>query len=130
MPPDRGAEWYHQNGLFAANHPPVWRAGSMEKLFECTQCGSTDFEEAGSRQVRCSHCHSLYQVITDEPKLTILKGANVVFGRNANIEIHGDVEIQDGAEVDIQGKILLVKGQQKKVFKLELLEKGSSKSGS
>ena len=98
----------------------------MEKLFECSQCGSTDFVDAGSRQVRCSHCHSLYQVITDEPKLTILKGANVVFGKNANVEIRGDVEIQDGAEVEIQGRILLVKGQQKKIFKLKLLEKGSS----
>ena len=102
----------------------------MEKLFECTQCGSTDFEEAGSRQVRCSHCRSLYRVITDEPKLTILKGANVVFGKNANVEIHGDVEIQDGADVDIQGKIMLVKGKQKRIFRLELLEKGSFRSES
>ncbi len=102
----------------------------MEKLFECTQCGSTDFDDAGSRKVRCSHCHSLYQVITDEPKLTILKGANVVFGKNANVEIHGDVEIQDGAEVDIQGRILLVKGEQKRIFRLELLETGSSRSES
>lgn len=96
----------------------------MEKLFECSQCGSTDFVEAGSRQVRCSHCHSLYQVLTDEPKLMILKGANVVFGKNANVEIHGDVEIQDGAKVDIQGRILLVKGKQKRIFDLKLINKG------
>ncbi len=96
----------------------------MEKLFECTQCGSTDFDDAGSRKVRCSHCHSLYQVLTDEPKLTILKGANVVFGKNAIVEIHGDVEIQEGADVDIQGKILLVKGEQKRIFNLKLISKG------
>jgi hypothetical protein len=116
--------------LHEADHPSGWKAGNMEKLFECTQCGSTDFDEAGTRQVRCSHCHSLYQVITDEPKLTILKGANVVFGKNANVEIHGDVEIQDGAKVDIQGKILLVKGQQKRIFKMKLVEKGSTLSKS
>jgi len=96
----------------------------MIKIYECTQCGSTDFNDAGMHQVRCSHCGSLYKVLTDEPKLTILKGANVVFGKNANIEIHGDVEIQDGADVDIQGKIVLVKGKQKRVFGLELIRKG------
>jgi DNA-directed RNA polymerase subunit RPC12/RpoP len=89
------------------------------KLYECSQCGSTNFEDAGSQQVRCSHCGSLFKVLTDEPKLTILKGANVVFGKTANVEIHGDVEIQDGADVDIQGKIVLVKGQQKRVFDLK-----------
>jgi DNA-directed RNA polymerase subunit RPC12/RpoP len=95
------------------------------KPYECTQCGSTAFEDASSRQVRCSHCGSLFKVLTDEPKLTILKGANVVFGKNANVEIHGDVEIQDGADVDIQGKILIVKGKQKRVFDLKLIKKGN-----
>jgi DNA-directed RNA polymerase subunit RPC12/RpoP len=104
---------------------------NMIKLYECTQCGSTDFNDAGIRQVRCSHCGSLFRVLTDEPKLTILKGANVVFGKNANVEIHGDVEIQDGADVDIQGKILLVKGKQKRVFGLELIrESNEKKTGS
>ncbi len=99
----------------------------MIKLYECTQCGSTDFTESGFHQVKCSHCGSLYKVLTDEPKLTILKGANVVFGKNANVEVHGDVEIQDGADVNIQGKIVLVKGKQKKVFGLELIRKGDGK---
>jgi DNA-directed RNA polymerase subunit RPC12/RpoP len=94
------------------------------KLYECSQCGSTDFEDAGPQRARCSHCGSLFKVLTDEPKLTILKGANVVFGKNANVEIHGDVEIQDGADVDIQGKILLVKGSQKRIFDLKLINKG------
>ncbi|MBN2676558.1 MAG: hypothetical protein JXR32_00675 [Anaerolineaceae bacterium] len=95
------------------------------KPYECSQCGSTDFEDAGMRQVRCSHCGSLFQELKDEPKVTILKGANVVFGKSANVEIHGDVEIQDGADVDIQGKIVIVKGQQKRFFDLELIKPGS-----
>jgi DNA-directed RNA polymerase subunit RPC12/RpoP len=99
----------------------------MYKVYECTQCGSTDFDDAGFQRVRCSHCGSLFKVITDDPKLTILKGANVVFGKNANVEIHGDVEIQPGADVDIQGNVQLVQGGQKRVFKLELLEKGQDK---
>jgi uncharacterized Zn finger protein len=98
------------------------------KLYECSQCGSSDFEETDVRQVRCCHCGSLYQVLTDEPKVTILKGANVVFGKNANVEIHGDMEIQSGADVEIQGRILMVKGKQKRIFKLELLEKGQPQS--
>jgi DNA-directed RNA polymerase subunit RPC12/RpoP len=98
------------------------------KAYECSQCGSTDFEDAGVRQVRCTHCGSLFQVLTDEPKLTILKGANVVFGKNANVEIHGDVEIQDGADVEIEGRILMVKGEQKRIFNLKLLEKGPLRS--
>jgi DNA-directed RNA polymerase subunit RPC12/RpoP len=96
------------------------------KPYECSQCGSTSFDDAGIRQVRCSQCGSLFKVLTDEPKLTILKGANVVFGKNANVEIHGDVEIQGGADVDIQGKILLVKGTQKRIFYLKLIRKGDA----
>ena len=93
----------------------------MLKNYECTQCGSTDFEQAGVRRVRCAHCGSLYEVLTDEPKLTILPGADVTFEKDADVEIHGDVEIQPGAKVDVQGKISLVKGNQKRSFQLRLI---------
>ncbi len=83
----------------------------MIKLYECSQCGSTDFDDAGPKRARCAHCDSLYEVLTNEPKLVINKGAKVVFGKNANVEIRGDVEIHDGADVDIQGKVILVKGK-------------------
>jgi DNA-directed RNA polymerase subunit RPC12/RpoP len=96
----------------------------MIKPYECSQCGSTDFLDTGPGQVRCSYCGSLFRVLTDEPKLTILKGAKVIFGKNANIEIHGDMEVQDGADVDVQGNVQLIKGGQKRAFKLELIEKG------
>ena len=94
------------------------------KPYECSQCGSTSFDDAGFRQVRCSHCGSLFKVLTDDPTLTINKGARVIFGKNAQVEIRGDMEVQDGANVDIQGKVVLVKGKQKRIFQLKLIEKG------
>jgi uncharacterized Zn finger protein len=92
--------------------------GLMLENYECTQCGSTDFEQAGIRRVRCAHCGSLFEVLTDEPKLTILPGADVTFGKTADVEVHGDVEVQPGAKVDVEVKIIIVKGNQKRSFKL------------
>jgi hypothetical protein len=90
--------------------------------YECTQCGSTEFEQAGPKRVRCAHCGSLFQVLTGEPTLVISKGANVVFGKNADVEIRGDLDIEDGARVDIEGKITVLKGGKQQEFKLELIE--------
>lgn len=92
------------------------------KSFECTQCGSTQFEHAGAKRVRCAHCGSLFQVLTDEPTLEISKGANVVFGKTADVEIRGDVEIEDGAQVNIEGKVTVLKGGKQREFKLILIE--------
>ena len=100
----------------------------MIKPYECTQCGSTDFDDAGTKRVRCAHCGSLFEVLIGEPILTINKGANVIFGKNANVEIRGDVEIQDGAKVDIQGKITVVKGKKKQEFNLKLIQSGGGSS--
>ncbi len=97
----------------------------MIKPYECTQCGSTEFEDHGAKRVRCSHCGSLFQVLTDEPKVVISKGANVVFGKTANVEIRGDMEVEDGAKVDIEGKVTVRKGGQQREFKLKLIRKGS-----
>jgi uncharacterized Zn finger protein len=100
----------------------------MIKPYECTQCGSTDFDEAGPKRVRCTHCGSLFQLLTDEPSLVIRKGANVVFGKSAKVEIRGDVEIQPGAHVDVQGDVTMVKGKKKQRFVLKLIpEKGRSR---
>jgi len=93
----------------------------MIKPYECAQCGSTDFEDSGIKRVRCAHCGSLFEVLTDESTLTINKGARVIFGKNANVEILGDMEVQDGADVDIDGQLILKKGRQKKLFRLELI---------
>ncbi|MBN2387902.1 MAG: hypothetical protein JXB85_12865 [Anaerolineales bacterium] len=93
--------------------------------YECSQCGSTNFEKAGARRVRCAHCGSLFQVLTDDPALTIVKGANVVFEKSARVEIYGDVEIENGAHVNIEGQVTLLKGQPKKKFELRLLQAGN-----
>ena len=94
----------------------------MIKTFECTQCGSTDFEKIGVKRVRCKYCGSQYQVLTDEPTLAISKGANVVFGKNANVEIRGDIDVESGANVDIEGKVTVLKGGKKREFKLKLIQ--------
>jgi uncharacterized Zn finger protein len=95
----------------------------MIKPYECTQCGSTDFEDVSAGRVRCAHCGSLFRVLGDEPGLVIRKGANVTFGANAQVEIRGDVEIEPGANVDIEGDVTVVngRGKRKRRFRLELI---------
>ena len=94
----------------------------MITAFECSQCGSTDFEEVKARQVRCAHCGSLFQVITNTPTVVINPGANVIFGKQANVEIRGDLEVQKGAKVEIQGKVTVLEGNKKKEFRLKLIK--------
>ena len=94
----------------------------MLKTYECTQCGSTDFEDVNPKRVRCKHCGSLFQLVTADPTLVINKGANVKFGSNANVEVRGDIAIQSGANVDIQGKVTVLKGGKQQVFRLELIK--------
>ena len=77
--------------------------------------------------MKCAHCGSLFQVVTREPTVVINKGANVVFGRNANVEIRGDLEVQDGAKVEILGKVTVLEGNQQKEFRLKLLRKDSAR---
>lgn len=94
----------------------------MIKPYECTQCGSTNFEDVSPKRVRCTHCGSLFQLITNEPTLVINKGANVVFGKSANVEIRGDIEVADGANVDVQGKVTVLKGGRPQKFQLKLIQ--------
>lgn len=96
----------------------------MIKPYECTQCGSTDFDGDGTRRVRCAHCGSLFEVLTGEPTLSINKGAKVIFGKKANVEVRGDIDIQSGVNVDVQGKVVVVKGNRKQEFKLKLVQNG------
>lgn len=77
-----------------------------------------------AKRVRCTHCGSLFQLLTGEPSVEIRKGANVVFGKNANVEIRGDLEIEDGATVDIQGKVTVMRDGRQQEFRLKLIEKG------
>lgn len=80
--------------------------------------------------MRCTFCGSLFEVLTTDPKLVINKGARVIFGKNANVVVRGNVQIEDGADVDIQGNITLVKGDQKQIFKLKLVEDKEKKNDS
>jgi hypothetical protein len=91
-------------------------------LFECTQCGSTEYEQVGPKRICCVHCGSLFQVLTDDPTLEISKGANVVIGKTANVEVRGDLEIESGAKVEIEGKVTVLKNGKQREYKYELLK--------
>ena len=82
------------------------------KNFKCLQCGGSDFNRQKENLVRCAYCNSLYDVpekfFAGQGNVVIGKGAKVTFGKNANVIIHGSLEIEGGAEVDFQGKITLV----------------------
>ena len=93
----------------------------MIKPYECTQCGSTVFEDINLKRVRCVYCGSLFRLIKNEPTLYINDGANVVFGRTANVEVRGDIEIENGSKVDIQGKLTVLKGNKQQEFSLKLI---------
>ena len=94
-------------------------SNSLHKL-SCEQCGSSDFSQEERDFVRCSYCNSLYKLIEPEdkkgPKVIIRKGANVTFGKNANVVINGGLLIEEGANVKIHGKLELVqRGTDKEV---------------
>jgi DNA-directed RNA polymerase subunit RPC12/RpoP len=82
--------------------------------FKCTQCGALDFTEEGKEKLRCTYCESLYFIEDEEEKakggggLIIKKGAKVTFGKNSNVIIKGKLEIEDGAEVELNGNITLI----------------------
>ncbi|HCS39060.1 MAG TPA: hypothetical protein DIW44_05675 [Anaerolineaceae bacterium] len=94
----------------------------MMKPYECTQCGSTDFEDINLKKVRCVYCGSLFHLLKNEPTLSINDGANVVFGKTANVEVRGDIQIEKGARVDILGKVTVLKGKKQQEFSLKLIK--------
>jgi DNA-directed RNA polymerase subunit RPC12/RpoP len=101
----------------------------MIKPYECTQCGSTDFEDLGGGRVRCSHCGSLFEVLTKEPKVVINKGANVVFGKNADVEIRGDMRVESGANVDVEGHVTVLSDGKPAQFELKRVENTGGENG-
>jgi DNA-directed RNA polymerase subunit RPC12/RpoP len=90
--------------------------------YECTQCGSTEYEQVGAKRVRCAFCGSLFQVLSDEPSVVIRNGAQVEFGKTAHVEIRGDLEIEDSAKVNIDGKVTVLKNGKQREFKLKLIK--------
>jgi len=98
--------------------------------FNCTQCGSSDFEPEGKEKLRCTYCSSLYAVekppkeIKKSASVTIKKGAKVTFGRNANVTIKGGLTIEEGADVEFNGKITLIeKSEDAKIEKAKTMLK-------
>jgi DNA-directed RNA polymerase subunit RPC12/RpoP len=103
------------------------KKADMIKPYKCTQCGSTDFKDVTAKRVRCAYCNSLYQLTVKEPTVIINKGANVVFGKHAKVEIRGDMEVEGGANVEILGNVSVLKGGKKQEFKLELIKAGENR---
>ncbi|MEM7086522.1 MAG: hypothetical protein AAF489_10090 [Bacteroidota bacterium] len=80
------------------------------KGYNCSQCGAKDFEEEGKERLRCTYCKSLFFIEKSggDSGVTIEKGAKVTFEPTADITILGSLEIEEGAEVVLDGKIRLI----------------------
>jgi uncharacterized Zn finger protein len=82
----------------------------------CPQCGAHELKRDGDF-VRCSYCNAVYEVIPEPPgeapKVIIGKGAHVIIGKNANVVIRGGVKIEPGADVDVEGRLRLVRKGEK-----------------
>ncbi len=83
----------------------------LDKL-RCTQCGATAFDELPENQVRCQYCRTLYQRRAEPAstgaKVHIGKGAKVVFGASAKVVIRGSLDIDEGADVRVDGALELL----------------------
>ena len=93
------------------------------KGYNCSQCGAKDFAEEGEDKLRCTYCKSLFFIdkSNDDFGVTIEKGAKVIFKPSADVTILGKLEIEDGAEVEFDGKIKLIKrGSEDKIKKNRL----------
>jgi hypothetical protein len=83
---------------------------------KCGVCGSVDLEWTSDDEVTCRHCRTRYRKVPKAaPKVVISKGANVVFGKNAKVTVRGGMEIQEGANVRIDGEL---------EFELDVVELG------
>lgn len=76
------------------------------RAHRCGHCGSSKLTWANDTEVTCDHCGSRYRKVPRaEPRVVIMKGANVVFGKNAKVTVKGGMEIQEGANVRIDGEL-------------------------
>jgi len=91
--------------------------------YKCSQCGAKDFIEEGKDKLRCNYCKSLFFIDnnSDDFSVIIEKGAEVVFKPSADVTILGKLKIEDGAEVELNGKITLIeKSSDNKIRKAKL----------
>lgn len=91
---------------------------NLEK-FECTQCGSSDYESLPDSKIKCSYCGTVFKIKdkkAEQPKVIIKKGANVIFGEKSHVTIKGGVSIEEGANVSFLGMLEIVeKGDEEKI---------------
>lgn len=91
--------------------------------YECTQCGSHDFEELAENKIKCKYCLTVFKVTEPEsakPKVIIGKGANVIFGKSSNVTIKGGVKIEGEANVQFLGKLEIIEeGDKEKMKKVK-----------
>jgi DNA-directed RNA polymerase subunit RPC12/RpoP len=80
----------------------------------CGVCGGDSLRWTSESDVVCGHCGSRYRKVPKAaPRVVIAKGANVVFGKSAKVIVKGGMEIQEGANVQIDGEL---------EFELEVVE--------
>ncbi len=83
---------------------------------KCGHCGGGELEWKSDSEVVCTHCRTRYRKVPKaKPKVVISKGANVVFGPNAKVTVRGGMEIEEGANVRVEGEL---------EFELEIIELG------
>lgn len=83
----------------------------------CGHCGGVDLQWTSDTDVTCRHCRTRYRKVPKaQPKVVIRKGANVVFGKNAKVTVRGGMEIENGANVRVDGDL---------EFELEVVELGA-----
>lgn len=86
--------------------------------YRCSQCGAKYFEEESDDKLRCTYCKSLFFIEkrSDDFGVTIEKGAKVVFKPSADVTILGKLEIEEGSDVEFDGKIKLIeRGSEDKI---------------
>lgn len=93
----------------------TWHHGRVQG-HRCGHCGGNALDWVGETEVVCAHCGTRYRKVPKAaPRVVIQKGANVVFGPNAKVTIRGGLEIEEGANVRVEGDL---------EFELEIIELG------
>lgn len=87
------------------------------RAHRCGHCGGMDLEWTSAEDVTCRHCKTRYRKVPKaEPRVVVHRGANVTFGPNAKVKIRGGLEIEEGANVRVEGEL---------EFELEIVELGT-----
>jgi hypothetical protein len=97
----------------------------LEK-FECPQCGAGDYETLTDNKIKCSYCGTVFKVKDEparKPKVTIKKGANVIFGGKSNVTIKGGVSIEEIANISFLGKLEIVEKDDEEKIKNSIYKK-------